>query len=56
MLSDSEDIIFNHIVNHDMNVKLTVVAVDGMVDSLQLDNDILKLIQEKLKLRSDEKS
>jgi hypothetical protein len=39
LLSDSEDIIFNHIiVNHDMNVKLTVVFVDGMVDSLQLDN------------------
>jgi spore germination protein KA len=58
LLSDSEDIIFNHIiVNHDMNVKLTVVFVDGMVDSLQLDNDILKpLIQEKaLSFVQDEK-
>ncbi|HBN83403.1 MAG TPA: spore germination protein [Clostridiales bacterium] len=58
LLSESKDIIFNHItVNHDKNVKLTVTFVDGMVNSIQMENDILKpLVQEDaLGMVQDEK-
>lgn len=58
LLADSQDIIFNRImVNDEENVKLTVAFTDGMVDSMQLDNDILKpLVREKsLSMAKDEK-
>ena len=48
MLSDNQDIIFNHInINNRKDMDFTVIFVDGMIDFRLVDDDVLKpLIQE----------